>query len=287
MVEHSNPQEVLSYHGGNHHRLYMYNPSEKPPNLYKCDFVEKVELVCTNSKQISEKTFECMGHSDGDLYYPSYHGADDDHKFWVYPSHIKLINLTHDFHYLPCNNCESKAGQKSTEVVQFRCLGHHTTCHQTGMNCSGTEQCPGHGTPDYETSFHGDFNNQNKFQILPKNQTLSNHRLHFRVNPCVNSKVLSSEFFSTKAEHQCLGHNYGQNEVRIKADNNLLLKIGVGILAVVAVVGIATITVAIIEHQKEEDLKPCILCCETTAADDKKLFCKEDKKSEAALMSKH
>ena len=106
------PQEqtprVLSYHGGSDRRMYFYKTNDNPPNLHLWDFIDPVDLVCSNHKKITNNSYQCCGHEDGDKMYPSYHGMphEGSRLFFLYPKTQKLPNPQWDFHDMICNNCE-------------------------------------------------------------------------------------------------------------------------------------------------------------------------------------
>jgi hypothetical protein len=55
-------------------------------------------MVCSNNKKkVNGKTthYKCMGHEDGDYFYPSFHGKLDEnnsHIFFVYPKNKKILD---------------------------------------------------------------------------------------------------------------------------------------------------------------------------------------------------
>ena len=130
-------------------------------------------------------------------------------------------------------------------MVEFKCLGHHKSYHNSGRICSDRDICLGHATHPVgmEWTFHGDPKRNQRFWVYPAKDNIITPRWDFRVNPCNNSKKLSG-IFSSKDEYQCLGHHSSQ--VTIKKKGGELWKkvlIGVGIGIGVAAVGVAAAVV--------------------------------------------
>jgi len=88
--------------------MYFYKTNDNPPNLHLWDFIDPVDLVCSNHKKITNNSYQCCGHEDGDKMYPSYHGMlhEGSRLFFLYPKTQKLPNPQWDFHDMICNNCE-------------------------------------------------------------------------------------------------------------------------------------------------------------------------------------
>ena len=122
-------EKLLTYHGGSTRFMYIYEKGT-PPNLHKWDFIDPIELVCSNATKLEHNKYRCEGHIDGDKFYPSFHGDPDrGNRFWIYPKTKKLQNLRWDYYELPCNNCEM---QSEGELTEFICRGHHKSYHHDG-----------------------------------------------------------------------------------------------------------------------------------------------------------
>lgn len=86
--------------------MFIYDKPDAP-NIHKWDFIDPIDFICSHHKQHGKNKFECLGHPDGDKLYPAFHGDPyREHKFWLYPRHLDLVDPRWDHYTVPCNHCE-------------------------------------------------------------------------------------------------------------------------------------------------------------------------------------
>lgn len=117
--------------------------------------------------------------------YLKFHGdSSRGNSFWVYPSHLTLINTKWDCHNPEdiCTNFEYVGITTSDNVLQFRCKGHSTL-------------------------YHGDKNRNHYIFVYPKNHCRRN--LNCWDTTDVNLICDNYKLVEKKHDHniyQCLGH---------------------------------------------------------------------------------
>lgn len=100
--------------------LYLYEKNASIPNLHKWDFVDSPQFICSNHQKHNDRVYECLGHEDGDYFYPSFHGDPTrSNKLWIYPLYRDLVTSAWDFYKLPCSSCKMIRNHSDQGPVEF------------------------------------------------------------------------------------------------------------------------------------------------------------------------